>query len=41
MVFDRALKPLDLKFSLKDYVEAEDQMIAGTKKAKPPEPAKP
>ena len=41
VVFDQALKPLDLKFSLKGYAEAEDQMVADTKKAKPPEPPKP
>jgi invasion protein IalB len=41
VVFDQAKKPLDLKFSLKGYVEAEDHMVAETKKAKPAAPAKP
>lgn len=41
IVFDQAKKPLDLKFSLKGYVEAEDHMVAETKKAKPAAPAKP
>jgi invasion protein IalB len=35
VVFDQNKKPLDLKFSLKGYVEAEDYMVAQTKKAKP------
>ncbi|MCE9522158.1 MAG: invasion associated locus B family protein [Alphaproteobacteria bacterium] len=41
VVFDQAMKPLDLKFSLKGYAEAEDEMVALTKKAKPPEAPKP
>ncbi len=36
VVFDQAKKPLDLKFSLSGYGEAEDYMVAETKKAKPP-----
>jgi invasion protein IalB len=35
VIFDQNKKPLDLKFSLKGYVEAEDYMVAQTKKAKP------
>ena len=41
VVFDQAMKPLDLKFSLKGYAEAEDEMVAETKSAKPPEAPKP
>lgn len=44
VVFDQNKKPLDLKFSLKGYAEAEDYMVAQTKKAQPaaaPAPAAP
>jgi invasion protein IalB len=41
VVFDQAKKPLDLKFSLKGYGEAEDYMVAETKKVKPPAVATP
>ena len=41
VVYDQTKKPLDLKFSLKGYVEAEDHMVAETKKAKPAAAAKP
>jgi invasion protein IalB len=40
-VFDQAKKPLDLRFSLKGYGEAEEHMVAETKKARPSAPAKP
>jgi invasion protein IalB len=35
VVFDQANKPLDLKFSLAGFAEADDHMVAETKKAKP------
>ncbi len=38
VVFDKAKKPLELKFSLKGYAAAEDHMTTQTKKAKPPAP---
>jgi invasion protein IalB len=44
VVYDQARKPLDLKFSLKGYGQAEDHMTTETKKAKPavvPRPALP
>jgi len=44
VVYDQAHKPLDLKFSLKGYDQAEDHMTAETKRAKPavvPRPALP
>ena len=46
VIFDQAKKPLDLKFSLAGYGEAEDYMVAETKKvrlpeAKPADPATP
>lgn len=42
VVFDQANKPLDLKFSLAGFAEAQDYAIAETKKVKPPAPpAKP
>jgi invasion protein IalB len=36
VIFDQMKKPLDLKFSLAGYGEAEDFMVAETKKVKPP-----
>lgn len=35
VVFDQAKKPLDLKFSLSGYGEAEDYMVVETKKVRP------
>lgn len=41
VVFDQAQKPLDLKFSLAGFAEAQDHMTSETKKIKPPAPPKP
>ena len=38
IVFDQANKPLDLKFSLAGFGEAQDYMIEETKKVKPAQP---
>jgi len=41
VIFDQAKKPLDLKFSLSGYADAEDHMVAETRKVKPAQPATP
>jgi invasion protein IalB len=41
VVYDQMKKPLDLKFSLKGYLDAEERMVAETKKAKPAPAANP
>lgn len=41
VVYDQAKKPLDLKFSLSGYAEAEDHMVAETRKVKTAAPATP